>query len=111
MQNDSPQMPPQPPALPESDKATTVFVLGLIGLLMCQPLGIMAWIMGRAEQQKVDAGRVAPNDLLKVGTILGIVATILFGVQVLMFMVWLGFIVLAIGAGAAGAAAGGLLLL
>ena len=106
MESGPPGYPPQSPVLPESDKAAMVFVFGILSVVMCQPLGIFAWVMGRNEQQRVDAGLVAPNDLLKVGTILGIVGTALFCLWCLFALVWVGFLVLAIGAGAAGAAGG-----
>ena len=37
------------PMRPKPEGATTVFVLGLLGLLLCQILGIIAWVQGNCK--------------------------------------------------------------
>ncbi len=62
------------------DRSVTVFVFGLIGLIIwCSFLGIPAWIMGSADLKEIDAGRRDPSGrgLTLAGMILGIIASIL----------------------------------
>ena len=54
---------------------TVVFVLGLLGLLMCQVLGIVAWIMGNTYMAKCREMNVAPEGIAVAGRILGIIST------------------------------------
>jgi len=56
--------------------ATTVFVLGLIGLLVCQILGIVAWILGNNYLKKCRQMNVQPEGMAVAGRILGIIATV-----------------------------------
>ena len=57
--------------------AVTVFVLGLLGLVVCGPLGIAAWIMGNSYVEKCRAMSVEPEGLGVAGRILGIIVTCL----------------------------------
>jgi hypothetical protein len=85
---------PEQAAYPENSQATTVLVLGILGLVCCGPLGIVAWVMGQNEVQAIDAGRRDPTNrgTANAGRILGIVGTVLFAIGI----VWL---VLAMSAG------------
>ena len=67
---------PEQAAYPENSQATTILVLGIIGLICCGPLGIVAWVMGNTELQAIDAGRRDPNNrgTANAGRIIGIVA-------------------------------------
>ena len=62
---------------PKPEGAVTVFVLGLLGLLLCQILGIAAWIMGNTYMAKCREMSVEPEGLAVAGRILGIIATCL----------------------------------
>jgi hypothetical protein len=79
--------------------AVAVFVLGLLGLLMCAPLGIFAWVMGNSYLAKCRAMSVQPDGLAVAGRILGIIATILL---ILSVVIW-GLVICA-GVFAAGSA-------
>lgn len=74
-----PQFPSESGAYPEASQATTVLVLGIIGVVLCQLLGPVAWVMGNTELQAIDAGRRAPQNrgTANAGRILGIIATVL----------------------------------
>ena len=50
--------------VPPSTKATTVFVLGLLGVVLCGILAPIAWAIGHGERNRVQAGEVAENGLL-----------------------------------------------
>ncbi len=60
-------------------RATLILVLGILSLIVCQPLGIFAWIMGNADLKEMAAGTMDPSgkDTTNIGKILGIVAVAL----------------------------------
>ena len=64
-----------------------ILVLGILGLVCCGPLGIVAWVMGNNEIQAIDAGRRDPANrgTANAGRIVGIVATVFLAISV----VWL----------------------
>ena len=68
--------PEQAAAYPENSQATTILVLGILGLICCGPLGIVAWVMGNNELQAIDAGRRDPNNrgTANAGRIIGMIA-------------------------------------
>lgn len=81
---------PQPPQHPEG---TTVLVLGILalaggvmtGLLLV--IGPFAWVKGRTVLREIDAapGSFSGRDTVQIGTVLGIAATILLALGVLLF--------------------------
>jgi hypothetical protein len=60
-------------------RGTTILVLGILGLVMCGPLGIAAWIMGNGDLREMDAGTMDPSGRgnTNAGRICGMIATIL----------------------------------
>lgn len=71
--------------------AVVVFVLGLLGLLLCQILGIVAWVQGNAYLSRCRQLGVEPDGLAVAGRILGIIATVLLLVGVvagLLMLLW-----------------------
>ena len=44
----------------EDSQATTILVLGILSLVVCQILGPIAWVMGNNELAGIDAGRRPP---------------------------------------------------
>ena len=60
-------------------RATLILVLGILGLVICGPLGIAAWIMGNGDLKEMDAGAMDPagRSTTNAGRICGIIATIL----------------------------------
>ena len=76
-----------------------VFVLGLLGLLVCQILGIIAWVLGNSYIAKCRQMGTEPEPLAVAGRILGIISTILMILSVVFGMIiWLIVIVVAIAA-------------
>lgn len=59
-------------------RGTLILVLGILGIILCQPLGIAAWIMGNGDLKEIAAGTMDPagKDLTNIGRILGIIATV-----------------------------------
>ena len=78
--------------LPVHPQATTVFVLGLIGILItCVGfiLGPIAWIKGNGARREIALGRYAESGMLTAGWVMGIIATFLsVGVLVLYAVVF-----------------------
>jgi hypothetical protein len=88
-----PQFPSNSGAYPEASQATTILVLGIIGLILCQLLGPVAWVMGNNELKAIDAGRRPPENRgnANAGRILGIIATVLLGLGIVFLILALGF--------------------
>jgi hypothetical protein len=68
----------------EDSQATTVLVLGILSLVLCQVLGPFAWVMGNKELAAIDAGERPPQNrgTAQAGRVLGIIGTVLLGVGV-----------------------------
>jgi hypothetical protein len=86
-------------------RATTILVLGILSLVLCQICGIVAWIMGSKDLKEMDAGVMDANGrgMTQAGKICGMVATILLGVGIAAYLVM--FVIFA-GAMAAGGGRG-----
>ena len=69
-------------------RGTLVLVLGILGLVICAPCGIAAWIMGGSDLKEMDAGTMDPSgrSLTSGGRICGIIATILLCLGVVIFI-------------------------
>jgi len=78
---------------PQDSQATTILVLGILSLVLCQVLGPFAWVMGNKEIAAIDAGERPPENrgTAQAGRILGIISTVL-----LLIGVVFGFVMLAI---------------
>jgi uncharacterized membrane protein YjgN (DUF898 family) len=88
------QYPPVPPpfnARPDHPQTTTILVLGICGLVLCQVLGPFAWSMGNKALREIDAsqGQLGGRDTVNVGRILGIVSTALLVLTVLALVFFL----------------------
>lgn len=83
-------------------RGTLILVLGILGLVLCGPLGIAAWIMGQGDLKEMDAGQMDPSgrSLTNAGRICGIIATILFALGILVFLILFAFGLLGAIAGA-----------
>ncbi len=84
----------------EHPQGTTILVLGILSLVVCSPLGIAAWVMGNKALAEATAMGASNASTIKVGYILGIIATCLMilGVVIAVFVI--------IGTAAASSAAG-----
>jgi uncharacterized membrane protein YjgN (DUF898 family) len=79
---------PQPPKHPQ---AVTALVLGILGVVVCGLCGPFAWSMGARVEREIAAagGAYSGSTEATVGKVLGIVATVLLGISVLVFGVFL----------------------
>jgi hypothetical protein len=83
-----PQFPSNSGSYPEASQATTVLVLGIIAIVICQFLGPVAWVMGNNELAAIDSGRRAPENrgTANAGRILGIISTVLLAIGVILLV-------------------------
>ena len=76
-------------------RGTLILVLGILGLIVCGPLGIAAWVMGSGDLKQMDAGTMDPGGRgnTQAGKICGIIGTILMviGIIVLGILFTIGF--------------------
>jgi uncharacterized membrane protein YjgN (DUF898 family) len=81
---------------------TLILVLGILGVVLCQILGPVAWVMGNNALQTLDTGGgdQSQRQLVTIGRILGIIGTVLLILSIL----WIVFVV---GLGVFGAVSGG----
>ena len=88
---------------PDHPRATTVLVLGILGVVLCQVLGPFAWVMGKRAMNEIDAsqGRIGGRGAAQAGYVLGIIGTVLLGVTLLILVAYLVFAVALIGGGIA----------
>jgi uncharacterized membrane protein YjgN (DUF898 family) len=86
--------PPQPPYGhqpygygPPQDhpQSTTVLVLGILGLVMCQIISPIAWVMGNRVVREIDAsgGTLGGRANANAGRICGMIGTALIGLGLL----------------------------
>lgn len=87
--------PPQPYGAPPQNhpQTTTILVLGILGLVLCQVLGPFAWVMGNRAVREIDAsgGQLGGRDTVNIGRILGIIATALLVLGVLVLVAFVIF--------------------
>jgi hypothetical protein len=70
---------------PEASQASTALVLSIVGLVCCQVLGVVAWVMANNELEGIKAGRRNPANegTASAARIIGIVGTVLLGLGIL----------------------------
>jgi hypothetical protein len=75
----------------EDSQATTILVLGILSLVVCQILGPIAWVMGNNELAGIDAGRRPPQNrgTAQAGRILGIISTVLMIIGIVFLFIFL----------------------
>jgi hypothetical protein len=61
-------------------QGTTILVLGILGLITCPILAVVAWVMGNGALREIDAapGRYANRGNVAAGRICGIVGTCIY---------------------------------
>lgn len=86
-----PQFPSQSGSYPEASQATTVLVLGILGIVICGILAPFAWVMGNRELEAIDAGRRPPENrgTANAGRILGIIGSVLLGLAIIVGLLFL----------------------
>ena len=79
-----------------------ILVFGILGLLLCQVLGIVAWVMGSSDLKEMNAGTMDPSGrgMTQAGKILGIISTVLMILSVIGAICFFAFVGFAAAAGA-----------
>jgi hypothetical protein len=80
-------------------RGTAILVLGILGIVVCQILGIVAWVMANNDLREMAAGTMDPAGLgnTQAGKICGIIAVVLLAIGLLASIA-----MLALGVGLAG---------
>lgn len=88
MTQQPPQFPTESGGYPEQSQATTILVLGILGIVICGILAPFAWSMGNKELAAIDAGLRSPENrgTANAGRILGIVGTVLLAISVIVLV-------------------------
>jgi hypothetical protein len=75
-------------------RGTTILVLGILSIMLCQVLGPVAWAMGNEELRRIGIGQVDPmtRNSVTAGRICGIVATVLLIISVITVVGMVAFI-------------------
>jgi hypothetical protein len=78
------------PIILKSHRAGTILALGLIGLFICGPLCIAAWLMGDSDIREMDAGIMdrSGRSTTSTGRTLGILGSILWIIGIVCFIVF-----------------------
>jgi hypothetical protein len=61
-----------------------ILTFGIVGLLCCMPLGIVAWVMGASDLKAIRAGRMDPagQSMTQAGMVIGIISVVLAGLGI-----------------------------
>lgn len=75
----------------EHPHATTVLILGVVGLLCCGLTAPIAWVMGQRATTDIDraGGYYGGQTQVRVGLVLGIVGTVLMIIWAVVFLMLL----------------------
>lgn len=68
----------------------TILTLGIIGFLVCLPLGIGAWVMGNTDIRMMNAGFMDEGDrsMTQAGRVLGMVTTLIYIASFVIFLIF-----------------------
>lgn len=85
---------------PEHPQATTILILGILSICVCQLTGPFAWSMGNKALKEIDAagGAIGGRGNVKAGYICGIVGSVMLIGYLLLFVIWIIFFIGIIGA-------------
>ena len=74
-------------------RGTMILVFGIMSLIVCMPLGIVAWVMANGDLKKMNAGEMDPEGRgnTQAGKICGIISVCLALVG---FVIWFLLVVL-----------------
>jgi hypothetical protein len=100
-----------PPVAPtgfafQPHRGAVVLTLGILGLMLCFILGIIAWVMGAADLRAMREGRMDPagKGITQAGQICGIVSVAMWCIILAIWVIMAVFMLFAATAGAAAAA-------
>jgi hypothetical protein len=70
-------------------RGPVILVLGILSLIMCAPLGPIAWVMGSGDLRRIDSGQISEEarGLTQAGMICGIIGTVILCVSIVVVLV------------------------
>jgi hypothetical protein len=79
----------------EHPQGTTILVLGICAILLCQICGPIAWSMGNKALEEIDRDplRYSNRSAVNTGRILGIAGTVILGLYVVLGLLYVIFFV------------------
>lgn len=88
-------------APPDHPQSTTILILGIVGIVVCQVTAPFAWVMGKRALEEIDhsGGQIGGRSQVQAGYVLGIVGSVILGIGVLLGLVYL-VLIIAVFAGA-----------
>lgn len=83
-------------------RGSTILVLGILGIVVCQICGIIAWVMANKDIPLMQSGVMDPAgmDQAKAGKICGIISVILLAVVAVIMVIYIVFAAAIFGAAA-----------
>ncbi|WP_188111216.1 DUF4190 domain-containing protein [Nocardioides antri] len=87
---------------PDHPQASTVLILGILGMAVCQVIAPFAWVMGSRVKKEIEApgSQYGGRSQVQVGYVLGIVGSCLLGLYVLGALAYVAIIAVAVSTGA-----------
>jgi hypothetical protein len=72
-------------------RGTMILIFGILGLVVCFPFGVAAWIMGNKDLNEIRSGRMDPSGegTTQAGRICGMIATILAVLGIVIAVIFL----------------------
>ena len=73
-------------------RGTLILVLGILGLVVCGPLGIAAWVMGNTDLERMRRGEMdrSGEGTTKAGRTCGIIAVVLMCISLVAVLIVAG---------------------
>ena len=66
-----------PTAKPTPQEASNILILGILGFVLCQVFGVMAWVRGNDYLARCKAAGIAPDREAVAGRLLGMASVII----------------------------------
>ncbi|CAN5645995.1 hypothetical protein BH23PLA1_BH23PLA1_33930 [soil metagenome] len=78
---------------PKPEGASTIFVMGLLSLLVCGLLGPIAWVDGNRYLRECRERGIEPEGSAVAGRVMGIIAVILTVIGLLVALIAIAFVI------------------
>jgi len=82
---------PQAAGYPQSSQATTALVMGILGIVCCGGLAIVAWVMANKELEEIASGMRNPQNegTAKAAKVVGIIGTVILGIGLVFLILFI----------------------
>lgn len=103
-----PPVQPGPLSHQQPHRGAIILTLGILSLVICAILGIIAWVMANNDLRLMNAGQMDPSGrgITQAGKICGMIGTILMCIGLGFAVLYFLFVIVIFGVVAAGAASG-----